>query len=100
MRVLEAYVVFMPWHHRSLWQQRLRNKVGRPWLEDDEVRRKDMLRWLNWADPGSCWHRDEDLWLVFETRSADTVLLANYIDQQLEALKIMYGPVLDLSAMD
>ena len=101
MRVLEAYVVKLPWIQRNRWKSCLTKKAGRPWLEDDcEARKRTMLQWLSWADKGDAWHRDEELWLTFEDRHQHFVLLANYIDQQFEALRLELAPAIDLNAMD
>ena len=101
MRVLEAFVVKLPWIDRKRWKSYLTKKAGRPWLEDDCADRKQtMLQWLSCSDAGDAWHRDEELWLTFEERHQNHVLLANYIDQQFEALRLEFAPAMDLNAMD
>ena len=100
MHVVDVYVRSLPWLDRPRWKSILRNKVGKPWLEDEPERKKDLLHWLPLWHPGCGWHRDEELWLLVEECCEDTMLLANYMEQHLEAFKIIYAPSFDVNAMD
>ena len=100
MRVVEAHYVTLPWIHRDRWKKRLTQKIGDLWLDHD-VDRACRLRWLNVADIGEGWHKDEDLWLVVQERCSNRILLANFIDQCWEAVRLDYETsFLDLNSMD
>ena len=99
--VHDVVYVNVEWIEKRQWRRILGRKAGTQWIPDDPDRSLHM-DWLRWAPLGEMKHAEEDLWIEIVDRVGNEVLVANYILQCYQALRLSVAskPTVDVNELD